>query len=51
MCSGPMVRHFAGIASASGAPVTIYNVVPWSYLQSRLLLRIVERYRSETERK
>jgi len=43
-----MVRHFAGIATASGAQVIMYNVRPRS---SPLLLRILECYRREAERK
>ena len=35
------VRHFADIAGKSGLPVIIYNVVPWSYLQPSLLIRIL----------
>jgi 4-hydroxy-tetrahydrodipicolinate synthase len=36
-----MLRHFAAIAEASGVPVIIYNVVPWSYLSPKLLVRIM----------
>ncbi|MCC6538705.1 MAG: dihydrodipicolinate synthase family protein [Bryobacterales bacterium] len=36
-----MVRHFAAIAGATGIPVIIYNVVPWSYLLPPLLVRIL----------
>jgi len=36
-----MLRHFSAIAGASGLPVIIYNVVPWSYLQPSLLVRIL----------
>jgi len=36
-----MLRHFSAIADASGLPVIIYNVVPWSYLQPPLLARIL----------
>ncbi len=36
-----MVRHFDRIAQATGLPVIIYNVVPWSYLSPRLLARIL----------
>lgn len=36
-----MVRHFSAIADASGLPVIIYNVVPWSYLLPPLLVRIL----------
>lgn len=35
------LRHFASIADAAGIPVIIYNVVPWSYLSPRLLVRIM----------
>jgi 4-hydroxy-tetrahydrodipicolinate synthase len=36
-----MLRHFSAIADASGLPVIIYNVVPWSYLLPPLLVRIL----------
>ncbi len=36
-----MSRFFGGIANASGVPVIIYNVVPWSYLPPLLLARIL----------
>ena len=36
-----MLRHFDAIAQASGVPVIIYNVVPWSYLSPKLLTRIL----------
>ncbi|MBL8217284.1 MAG: dihydrodipicolinate synthase family protein, partial [Bryobacterales bacterium] len=36
-----MVRHFDAIATRSGIPVIIYNVVPWSYLLPPLLTRIL----------
>src|SRR6185437_9758353 len=36
-----MLRHFSAVADASGLPVIIYNVVPWSYLQPPLLARIL----------
>jgi len=36
-----MLRHFSAIASATGIPVIIYNVVPWSYLSPGLLTRII----------
>ena len=36
-----MLRHFDRIAQATGLPVIIYNVVPWSYLSPRLLARIL----------
>ena len=36
-----MLRHFGAIAEASGVPVIIYNVVPWSYLSPPLLACIL----------
>ena len=36
-----MSRHFDQIAQATGLPVIIYNVVPWSYLSPSLLARIL----------
>ena len=36
-----MSRHFDRIAQATGLPVIIYNVVPWSYLSPKLLARIL----------
>lgn len=36
-----MSRHFDRIAQATGLPVIIYNVVPWSYLSPTLLARIL----------
>lgn len=36
-----MVRHFGEIAQRTGMPVLIYNVIPWSYLQPALLIRIL----------
>lgn len=36
-----MLRHFDEIAQATGLPVIIYNVVPWSYLSPKLLARIL----------
>jgi 4-hydroxy-tetrahydrodipicolinate synthase len=36
-----MLRHFAAIADRSGLPVIIYNVVPWSYLMPKTLVRIL----------
>ena len=38
-----MSRHFDRIAQATGLPVIIYNVVPWSYLSPKLLVRILRR--------
>jgi 4-hydroxy-tetrahydrodipicolinate synthase len=37
-----MVDHFRAIAEATGKPVIIYNVVPWSYLSPKLLTRIMD---------
>jgi 4-hydroxy-tetrahydrodipicolinate synthase len=36
-----MLTHFRAICEATGQPVIIYNVVPWSYLAPDLLLRIM----------
>jgi 4-hydroxy-tetrahydrodipicolinate synthase len=36
-----MLEHFRAIAEATGLPVVIYNVVPWSYLSPALLCRIM----------
>ncbi len=36
------VRHFDTIAQATGLPVIIYNVVPWSYLSPDTLVRILK---------
>ena len=36
-----MSRHFDRIAQATGLPVIIYNVVPWSYLSPKLLAGIL----------
>ena len=36
-----MLGHFRAIAEATGLPVVIYNVVPWSYLSPGLLCRIM----------
>lgn len=36
-----MVRHFDVLSQATGLPVIIYNVVPWSYLSPELLTRIL----------
>ena len=36
-----MSRHFDRVAQATGLPVIIYNVVPWSYLSPDLLARIL----------
>ena len=37
-----MVKHFDTLASRTGLPVIIYNVVPWTYLSPQLLARIIE---------
>ena len=36
-----MLAHFRAIAEATGLPIVIYNVVPWSYLSPQLLCRIM----------
>lgn len=36
-----MVAHFRALADETGIPVIIYNVVPWTYLSPRLLVRIM----------
>ncbi len=36
-----MLEHFRAIAEATGLPIVIYNVVPWSYLSPELLCRIL----------
>ena len=36
-----MLEHFRAIAEATGLPILIYNVVPWSYLSPQLLVRIM----------
>jgi len=36
-----MLRHFDALASRTGLPVIIYNVVPWTYLSPQLLARII----------
>ncbi|HTY80618.1 MAG TPA: dihydrodipicolinate synthase family protein [Candidatus Bathyarchaeia archaeon] len=36
-----MVRHFDTLASRTGLPIMIYNVVPWTYLSPQLLDRII----------
>jgi 4-hydroxy-tetrahydrodipicolinate synthase len=37
-----MLRYFGEIADRSGLPVIIYNVIPWSYIPVRLLIRILK---------
>ena len=36
-----MVQHFREICDATGMPLLIYNVVPWTYLAPELLCRIM----------
>lgn len=36
-----MQRYFSDIVAATGVPVMIYNVVPWTYLSPALLARII----------
>ena len=36
-----MVQHFREICDATGMPLLIYNVVPWTYLSPELLCRIM----------
>jgi 4-hydroxy-tetrahydrodipicolinate synthase len=36
-----MLKFFDDVATQSGFPVVIYNVVPWSYLSPQLLARIL----------
>jgi len=36
-----MLRHFDTLASRTGLPIIIYNVVPWTYLSPQLLARII----------
>jgi len=36
-----MVKHFGTLASRTGLPIIIYNVVPWTYLSPALLARII----------
>jgi 4-hydroxy-tetrahydrodipicolinate synthase len=36
-----MLGHFRAIAEATGLPIVIYNVVPWSYFSPALLCRIM----------
>jgi 4-hydroxy-tetrahydrodipicolinate synthase len=37
-----MLDHFKAMADATGMPIIIYNVVPWSYLSPKLLTRIMQ---------
>lgn len=37
-----MVAHFRAICDATGLPLIIYNVVPWTYLSPPLLCRIMK---------
>lgn len=36
-----MVKHFRTLADETGMPIIIYNVVPWTYLNPELLVRIM----------
>lgn len=36
-----MLKHFDALASKTGLPIMIYNVVPWTYLSPQLLARII----------
>jgi len=36
-----MLKHFDTLASRTGLPIMIYNVVPWTYLSPQLLDRII----------
>ena len=36
-----MVQHFREICDATGMPLLIYNVVPWTYLSPELLCQIM----------
>jgi 4-hydroxy-tetrahydrodipicolinate synthase len=36
-----MVRHFDALATGTGLPIIIYNVVPWTYLSPELLARVI----------
>lgn len=35
------VRHFKSIHEETGIPILIYNVIPWNYLSTDLMLRIM----------
>ena len=37
-----MLRYFADITQASGLPILIYNVIPWSYCSPELLARVIQ---------
>jgi 4-hydroxy-tetrahydrodipicolinate synthase len=37
-----MLDHLKAMADATGMPIIIYNVVPWSYLSPKLLTRIMQ---------
>lgn len=36
-----MIRHFDTLASRTGLPIIVYNVVPWTYLSPALLARVL----------
>jgi 4-hydroxy-tetrahydrodipicolinate synthase len=36
-----MLKHFEALATGTGLPIMIYNVVPWCYLSPQLLTRII----------
>lgn len=36
------LKYFDEIAQATGIPIIIYNVIPWNYLSTELLTRIVD---------
>ena len=36
-----MLKHFDTLATRTGLPIIIYNVVPWTYLSPQLLARII----------
>ncbi len=38
-----MLAHFEAVTKAVPVPIVIYNVVPWSYLEPALLIRILKR--------
>lgn len=37
-----MLKHFEALATGTGLPIMIYNVVPWCYLSPQLLTRIID---------